>query len=210
MSTGTVDAVLNQVEVVYRKLVAIDALGELDTNGVSALEFTGRAIAEIRRIVQSPQLMYSGAYSSRLFHDGTVGRPRYDVSISALECLIYSGFTVPQIAEVLRLSVRTVRRRMSEYGISIRTTYTTVSDQELDSVVRAIQREFGLCGNRQMQGHLRAQGLRVQQSRVRESQRRVDPGGVIMRRLSSVHRRVYRVNGPRALWHIDGNHKLIR
>ena len=66
------------------------------------------------------------------------------------------------------------------------------------------------CGYRQMQGHLTAQGIRVQQGRVRESQRRVDPGGCIMRRLSSINCRVYRVNGPLAQWHIDGNHKLIR
>ena len=31
-----------------------------------------------------------------------------------------------------------------------------------------------------------------------------------MRRLSVIGRRRYHVNGPCALWHIDGNHKLIR
>ena len=61
-----------------------------------------------------------------------------------------------------------------------------------------------------MQGHLIARGLRVQQYRVRESQRHVDPCGSVMRRLKSIHRREYRVSGPLALWHIDGNHKLIR
>ena len=209
-SVGTIDAALNQLEIVYRELVAMDALGELDDNGVSALGFTGHAIEQVRHILQSPQRVCSHAYFSPLVHDGTVGRPRYDVPVSTLESLVYSGFTGPQIAEILCLSVRTVRRRMAEYGISIRATYTTLSDEELDSIVGRIQREFGLCGNWQMQGHLRAQGLRVQQSRVRESQRRVDPGGSIMRRLSSIHRRVYRVNGPLALWHMDGNHKLIR
>ena len=36
-----------------------------------------------------------------------------------------------QIAKILCLSVRTVRRRMSEYGICIRSTYT---DEELDTI----------------------------------------------------------------------------
>ena len=61
-----------------------------------------------------------------------------------------------------------------------------------------------------MQGHLLAQGVRVQQQRIRESQRRVDPGGVVLRQLTSINRRRYRVNGPLALWHIDSNYKLIR
>ena len=85
--------------------------------------------------------------------------------------------------------------------------YTDMSEQELDETVSRIQQEFPLCGYWQMQGHLTAQGIRVQQGRVRESQRWVDPGGCIMRRLSSINRRFYRVNGRLALWHIDGNHK---
>ena len=72
------------------------------------------------------------------------------------------------------------------------------------------ENEFPLCGNRLMRGHLLALGLRVQQQRIRESQRRVDHDGSMMRRLSTVYRRVYRVSGPKALYHIDGNHKLIR
>ena len=42
------------------------------------------------------------------------------------------------------------------------------------------------------------------------SQRRVDPGGCVMRQLSTINHRIYRVNGPLALWHIDGNYKLIK
>ena len=73
-----------------------------------------------------------------------------------------------------------------------------------------IQSRFGLCGNRQMMGHLLTFGVRVQQERLRESQRRVDPGGCAMRRMVTINRRKYKVNGPLALWHIDSNHKLIR
>ena len=60
-----------------------------------------------------------------------------------------------------------------------------------------------------MKGHLIARSLRVQQYRVRESQRYVDTCGSVMRRLKSIHRCDYCVSGPLALWHIDGNHKLI-
>ena len=87
-SVGTIDAALNQLEIVYRELVAMDALGELDDNGVSALGFTGHAIEQVRHILQSPQRVCSHAYFSPLVHDGTVGRPRYDVPVSTLESLV--------------------------------------------------------------------------------------------------------------------------
>ena len=61
-----------------------------------------------------------------------------------------------------------------------------------------------------MQGHLLSRGYRVQQNRIRESQRRVDPEGAIIRRLHVLNRREYSVPSPRSLYHIDGHHKLIR
>ena len=53
---------------------------------------------------------------------------------------------------------------------------------------------------------------KVQQVRIGESMRRVDPEGVLLRALTidTVNRRKYQVYAPLALWHIDGNHKLIR
>ena len=61
-----------------------------------------------------------------------------------------------------------------------------------------------------MYGHLISLGIRVPFYRVRELQRRVDPEGSMMRRLNNLRRRSYSVPGPQHLWHIDGNHKLIR
>lgn len=42
--------------------------------------------------------------------------------------------------------------------------------------------------------------------------RRVNPEGVLLRALTinTITRRKYRVYAPLALWHVDGNHKLIR
>jgi hypothetical protein len=61
-----------------------------------------------------------------------------------------------------------------------------------------------------MQGHLLAKGYRVQQARVREAQRMIDPEGSMMRQLRTTNRREYYVPSPKSLWHMDGNHKLIR
>ena len=54
------------------------------------------------------------------------------------------------------------------------------------------------------------QGIRVSSERIRESLRRVDPLGVITRKCNSIRRRAYMVSRSMALWHLDGNHKLIR
>lgn len=65
-------------------------------------------------------------------------------------------------------------------------------------------------GIRMLQGHLRASGHRIQRERIRMSLLRIDPIRVVQRWQQTVKRRHYRVRSPLALWHIDGNHKLIR
>ena len=64
-----------------------------------------------------------------------------------------------------------------------------------------------------MNGFLSQHGYTVQQHRVRESMRRVGPGGGVLLRglgMRVINRRHYHVAGPQCLWHIHGNHKLIR
>ncbi|XP_014670828.1 PREDICTED: uncharacterized protein LOC106811640 [Priapulus caudatus] len=39
---------------------------------------------------------------------------------------------------------------------------------------------------------------------------RVDPAGVALRSQKAIKRRTYAVEAPNSLWHLDGNHKLIR
>lgn len=62
-------------------------------------------------------------------------------------------------------------------------------------------------------GFFKAKGHKVQRRRLRESIRRVDPIGLAERRTMlhyRTRRRVYSVPHPHFMWHIDGNHKLIR
>lgn len=68
-----------------------------------------------------------------------------------------------------------------------------------------------LTGTKTIQGELISQGIRVQRRRLRDSLKRVDPVGRRLRAMNScLQRRVYNVRSPLALWHMDGNHKLIR
>ena len=114
------------------------------------------------------------------------------------------------MASIVGVSLSTIRRRMTEFGISISSQYAQLSDEDLDELVSTIKDEFPTCGNKQMLGHLQSRGYRIQQTRVRESLMRVDPAGSMMRRLKVLNRRQYCVPAPCSLWHIDSNHKLIR
>ena len=83
----------------------------------------------------------------------------------------------------------------------------------LDIIVSSICTEFPNCGIRRMKGFLLARGIRIQWERVRVSLWRVDPEGILLRsmQLNLVRRRHYSVPvGPLSLWHLDGNHKIIR
>ena len=88
--------------------------------------------------------------------------------------------------------------------------YSDITDEKLDTVVQAIQQYHPGVGLRLLRGHLTSQGIVLQRERVRQSLIRTDPSGCYKRWRQSVHRRKYSVPTPQALWHIDGNHKLIR
>ena len=64
------------------------------------------------------------------------------------------------------------------------------------AAVREVLRTHPYTGQKRMMGYLASQGHRVQQTRALE--------------LNVINCRSYSVSSPLALWHIDGNHKLIR
>jgi len=143
---------------------------------------------------------------------GTPGRPKFNIPYEQLNFLVERGFTIVKMAELLGVSVRTIERRFQHFGLSVRATYTEITDAPLDETVREIMFIFPNTGYKRMSGYLRSRDIRVQQKRVREAMRRVDPEGTILRALEMnvIQRRVYSVPSPLTLWHIDGNHKLIR
>jgi len=208
VSFDQLDAYLWRVEVVYREMLAREASGELADGEKEALPLIAEAHSKLRQTVENYQLDLPS--QPPLLLDGSVGRPPFIVPYHQLEHLVQSGFSVPQMATLLGVSVSTVRRRMLLYNLSIRDTYSDIRDDELDAVVAEAQRQFPGWGNRHMYGHLLSRGIKVQFQRVRESQSRIDPEGTAMRRLHHLQRRRYCVPGPQHLWHIDGNHKLIR
>ena len=104
-------------------------------------------------------------------------------------------FTVRQISEMLGVSMSIVNRRLVEYELLTSQTYSTLTDEHLDQVTEEIITEFPNSGYRRMTGYLRARGIYVQQHRIRESMRRSDPEGVLLRalQLTPCMRRTYSV-----------------
>ena len=143
---------------------------------------------------------------------GFRGRPKFHISKEQLEYFIEYGFKATDISKMLCVSEKTVKRRLEEQGMSMRMTYSTMTEPELDELIKSILHEFPNCGYKTMRGHLLSQGVKIQESRVREAMRRSDPEGTVVRalQLRVTHRRVYSVKAPLSLWHMDGNHKLIR
>lgn len=103
-----------------------------------------------------------------------------------LEYLIGNHFSVHRVAQLLQTSVSTVRRRMHEFGISVRSTCSVIDDAQLDTLVREIQHQYPNCVYRLLKGHLAAIGYRIQESRIRDSLRRVDPVGITSRRICAI------------------------
>ena len=85
-----------------------------------------------------------GVSSPATAFTGQRGRPpRYSIPRDQLDFLIGRCFSVVDIATLLGVSVRgTVERRLFEFGLSVRLTYSNVHNEELDQLIQNILTEF--------------------------------------------------------------------
>ncbi|XP_062327721.1 uncharacterized protein LOC134028269 [Osmerus eperlanus] len=121
------------------------------------------------------------------------------------------AFSLSQMAEILHVSRSTVKRRLRRLNLSQAGRFSDLSDTALDDKVKDLVAGNDRLGPESVRAQLRAEGIRVQRRRVRDSMLRVKPRAAALRAMSQrLHRRSYRVAGPNSLWHLDGNHKLIR
>ena len=98
---------------------------------------------------------------------------------------------------------------MNEFDLS-KLNFTQIFQEELDQKVIKLSAEFPNCGERMLNQILRNEGVYVQRTLLRDSISRVDASGSQERKKNRLHRRIYNVQGPNHLWHIDTNHKLVR
>ena len=196
----TLDSLVTQVDLLLQHLHRLEVDEEL-------VQETAQALAVLSQHEEAESL---GSRRPSVDSTTTGGRPRYNISQQQLEHLLNLNFDCPTIASMFGVSLRTIRRRMTEYHLSVKSRYSTMDNDELDGVVKEMKEQFPNSGYRIMDGLLRQQSIRIQQSRIREAMQRTDPNGTVVRFADMIHRRRYHVPGPQSLWHIDGNHKLIR
>ncbi|XP_062420513.1 uncharacterized protein LOC134132730 [Pungitius pungitius] len=140
---------------------------------------------------------------------GLQGRPQYSISQDQISHLASLGMNWQSIATCLGVSCRTLYRHRQLLGVQP-LTYATLSNDNLNRVIVEILQSTTNAGERYVQGSLRSRGLRIQRWRVRRSLQEIDPIGRSLRRRHAIRRRIYSVPTPNELWHIDGNHKLVR
>ena len=121
----TLDCLVFHVDRLRRILLAMDVPDEV----LVAVGMAHSLIAELNSACRTPNMC---GYVPTVVCENVRGRPRLELKQEQLEYLLKLGFKCPKVAEVLGVSLSTVRRRMSEFGLSVTALYSQVTDQELD------------------------------------------------------------------------------
>ncbi len=138
-----------------------------------------------------------------------MGRPKVVVCKEDILSLRALNYSWTKIARMLDVSRQTLYRRLDEFNIPS-TDFASISSEDLDRTVSGIKENFPNDGEVMLQGHMLRLGIKVPRIRLRATIHNVDHENTVARRSTVVKRRVYSVSHPNAVWHIDGNHKLIR
>ena len=122
-----------RIEMMYRDLLAKELIGELCTQETGALAYLVQAYQAISEFVDSLLSSVTRLPTrAQMVHTGTVGPPSFDIPQHQLQHLIENQFSVPQIAQLMGVSVSTIRRHVSDYNLSIRATYYPITGEQLD------------------------------------------------------------------------------
>lgn len=197
---------INCLEHFHRHLLRLSESGFVTAHSVRILQ---DALSGLRDSGMPEDLIPAPGSNMHLYREKPLGRPKYFLSRDQLEFLLSLGFNKTQLSEMLGMSARTIQRRMAEYGLSSN-NYSDLSEEELDRMVTEIKEQFPRAGYRQVLAILKSHGVFVREHELRDSVQRYDPLGTSLRWFATIERRQYSVRGPLELWHMDGNHKLIR
>ena len=89
-------------------------------------------------------------------------------------------------------------------------SWSSISDDDLKQIMCEIQTLTQGIGQTRILGALRIRGLKIQRWRVRQCLWEIDPVGTVLRWRRVIQRRSYHVRSPNSLWHLDGNHKMVK
>ncbi|GBC47749.2 uncharacterized protein LOC109586461 [Rhizophagus irregularis DAOM 181602=DAOM 197198] len=125
----------------------------------------------------------------------TGGRYKVIILECALRLLRQEGFEWTQIAEIFGVSTKTIYRRRKEYNIpDDLASYTEITNEQLDDLIRDLRAEHPFFGQVLLMGSLCSLGIRIPRQRLRESLQRIDTFGVLNRWSSIIPRRMEACN----------------
>ena len=97
-----------QLELVLREL-ALELLSQLSIWQEAAFALVRESLAILQNLLEEDERRYQNRYQALLVRDRGPRRPRFDITRTQLAWLLEKQFSVPQIADILGVSVRTVR-----------------------------------------------------------------------------------------------------
>ena len=103
------------------------------------------------------------------------GRPTISISSQQVIFFLEHGCKISDVASLFGCSRRTVERRLQEVGLSVRRSYSQISDCNLFHIVNGTIARNPRIGEKTVDGSLRAQDIVVQRQRIREALHTVDP-----------------------------------
>lgn len=139
-----------------------------------------------------------------------IGRPSIGIPKNILENFVALRVPISKMASTLGVSRPTIYNAMRKHNINYQGRFTSHDNEQVKTAISNITAGHPNAGEIMVQGHLRSQGICIQRRRLRQTLKEVDPVGTLARQRLRIKRRTYSVPCPNYLWHIDGNHKLIR
>ena len=117
------------------------------------------------------------------------------------------------MASLLGVSRQTIYNKIKRHNISYVGRFSDHDDKQLKAAITNITTNNPNAEEAMIQGHLWSQGISVQRKPLRSTlvQWLTNPGlGTMAHQRLRIKRQYYSVLWPNYLWHIDGNHKLVR
>ena len=108
-----------------------------------------------------------GTISTTLYNDdkhdhlSSPGQPKCIISFDQLEFLREQCFIVTEISKMFGVSHQTLHTNCEEMGFNITRKYTDISDSELDELIKSINLEHHLCGERILYGTLKIKHVHI-------------------------------------------------
>ena len=195
----------NLTEVFTREKITPDIVSLMSASEMKQLGVNSREDMMKLRIECSTY----GRFKPQRQRKQSCGAPAFYIPQSVIKSHLDEGFLIKEIASLLSVSESTVYRRMQYYGLSSH-SFTVIGDNELDRHITELTKEFPFCGEGMLKYLLQERGIKVRRMHLRDSIHRVDEEGINERKKGRLQRRVYNVQGPNHLWHVDTNHKLVR